>query len=77
MKTSGYMTRALRHSDPRFSRVLGKLGYSGRDMRPAIQEAQDDTLAGLREEYQRVIGKRPFHGWDADTIRAKIAEAMS
>lgn len=32
-----------------------------------------DLQAALREEYQRVIGRKPFHGWDADTLREKIA----
>jgi hypothetical protein len=32
-----------------------------------------DIIAPLREEYQRVLGKKPFHGWDADTLREKIA----
>lgn len=34
-----------------------------------------DDLAAVRDEYQRVVGKRPFMGWDAATLRAKIAEA--
>ncbi|CDM56278.1 MULTISPECIES: hypothetical protein [Rhizobium] len=32
-------------------------------------------LAVLRTEYQAVTGKRPFHGWDAETLKTKIAEA--
>lgn len=32
-------------------------------------------LSELRNEYQAVVGKRPFHGWDAETLRMKIAEA--
>lgn len=76
MKKSGYMTRALRHSDPRFARILGKLGYTGRDMRPAVvADEPKDEIAALRAEYERVVGKRPFMGWDVDTLRAKIAEA--
>lgn len=31
-----------------------------------------DILAPLREEYQRVLGKKPYHGWDAETLREKI-----
>jgi hypothetical protein len=34
-----------------------------------------DEMAALRSEYQSLVGKRPFHGWDAETIKAKIAEA--
>jgi hypothetical protein len=36
---------------------------------------QADALAALRKEYQEVLGKRPFHSWDAETLQARIAEA--
>lgn len=71
MKKSTYMDRALKSRDPRYARVLSKLGYERRDM---VAEKPDE-FALLREEYQRVIGKRAFHGWDASTLREKIAEA--
>jgi hypothetical protein len=32
-------------------------------------------LTALRAEYKRVLGKKPFNGWDADTLKAKIEEA--
>jgi hypothetical protein len=32
-------------------------------------------LAALRSEYLAVVGKRPFNGWDAETLHTKIAEA--
>jgi ribosome-binding protein aMBF1 (putative translation factor) len=38
------------------------------------QEASD-SLTALRAEYQEKVGKRPFHGWDEETLAAKIAEA--
>ena len=34
-----------------------------------------DELRDLRAEYQKVVGKRPYNGWDADTLREKIAAA--
>lgn len=37
--------------------------------------AVDSALADAREEYASVLGKRPWHGWDVDTLRQKIAEA--
>ena len=74
MKKSNYMTRAMKAADPRFARILGKLGYEHADM-VAEQEDDADDLAALRAEYQDVIGKKPFNGWDAATLRAKIAEA--
>lgn len=68
---NGYMDRALRSSDPRYARVLTKLGYGRRDMRAA--ESEPDGLAALRAEYERVVGKRPFNGWDAETLLEKMA----
>lgn len=35
----------------------------------------DDERPALREEYERVFGKKPFAGWDADKLREKIAAA--
>ena len=75
MKKSTYMDRALKSRDPRFARILGKLGYERRDMVAAEPVADDDEITALRAEYQDAVGKKAFHGWDADTLRDKIAEA--
>ena len=74
---AGYMDRALKAKDPRFARILGKLGYDRRDMVAAGEAvvAPADDIASLRAEYQDVVGKKAFHGWSADTLRDKIAEA--
>jgi len=77
MKRSGYMTRALKAHDPRFARVLGKLAYGRSDLvstDPAQDTAEDD-LPALRKEYEAKVGKKAYHGWDVDALRAKIAEA--
>lgn len=75
-KSNTYMDRAMRSADPRFARVLGKLGYRRSDMVAKVDaESQDDALTDLRAQYQEAAGKRAYHGWDADTLREKIAEA--
>lgn len=76
-KSNSYMDRAMRSADPRFARILGKLGYQRSDMvaKAAAAEAEDE-LTELRVQYQDVVGKRAYHGWDADMLREKIAEAM-
>lgn len=74
MKASNYMNRALKARDPRFARILGKLGYERVDIVSADNEADDD-IEQLRKEYQEVVGKRAFNRWDAATLKAKIAEA--
>lgn len=82
MKSQSYMTRALRARDPRYATILGKLGYDRADVRPAaplpMSEARHDSveeMKALRTEYQKLVGRRAFNGWDADTIRTKVAEA--
>lgn len=42
--------------------------------KPAPVE-DDGALKALREEYADKIGKRPFMGWGAETLKAKIAKA--
>ena len=65
----------------RYADILQKLGrgtYLTRDMRAATEPEQEgDELPKLRAQYQEVVGKRPYHGWDADTLREKIAEARA
>lgn len=39
--------------------------------------SSDDTLQKLRAEYEAALGKRPYMGWNAETLREKIAEAKA
>lgn len=49
------------------------------DGRMSINQARavivEDDLTALRAQYQEVVGKKPYHGWDAETLREKIAAA--
>lgn len=83
MKSQSYMTRALQARDPRYARILGKLGYEQPDMQAASLPSSSadadepvDDIASLRAEYEHVVGKKAFHGWDADALREKIAAAQ-
>lgn len=61
----------------RYAKILQGLGrgaYLTRDMRATEIE---DELTELRAEYQEVVGKRAYHGWDAETLRAKISDAQA
>lgn len=73
MRSNTYMDRALRARDPRYARVLERLGYQRSDMQAAKPVEPVDEMAELRAEYERVIGRQPFMGWDAATLRQKIA----
>lgn len=75
-----YMDRALRHRDPRYARLLVALGYSTRHLEAAPssipEPVKGDDLSDLRAQYQEIIGKRPYHAWDAKELRSKIDEAL-
>lgn len=81
-----YHTRALKAKDPRFARIFESLGYERRGMQadepipvpaspaPSVEPEPVDNLPGLRAEYELLYGKRPFMGWDAEKLQAKISE---
>lgn len=45
----------------------------GQSTAPAV----DDDLVKARTEYRDALGRPPFHGWDAATLREKIAAAKT
>lgn len=75
MKHGSYFTRAMKAKDRRYARVFGKMGYETADLVPG--DPTKDDLADLRATYEKVVGKRPFMGWDAETLAQKIAEAKA
>lgn len=40
----------------------------------SVAPPKTEDLAPLRAEYEATVGRRPFMGWDADTLRQKIAD---
>lgn len=66
--------QSMSRRDAEILKKLGRGTYMTRDMQ-AQSLREEEELSQLRAEYQDVVGKRPFHGWDADMIRQKIAEA--
>lgn len=67
--------RSMSERDARILTNLGKGAYLTRDMRaqPAVTSPPDE-LAELRAKYQEVVGKKAYHGWDAEELSQKIAE---
>lgn len=43
----------------------------------ASDDAGGDELQAARAEYETVLGKKPFHGWDAAALREKIEAAKT
>lgn len=86
-KAMTYATRRLKAEDAfgaksRDARILvaiGKARYATADAvaADAFPAAKPDDIKGLREAYQAKTGKRAFNGWDAEALRAKIAEAKA
>lgn len=84
-KSMTYATRRLKAEDafganPRDARTLvaiGKARYATADAVAAdtAPATKPDDIKELREAYQAKTGKRAFNGWDAEALRAKIAEA--
>lgn len=75
MKSLSYMTRAMQAKDPRYADILGKLGYGTAEVKPAVKRPVG--IAKLRSDYERVVGKKPFNGWNAEQLREKIAAAKA
>lgn len=53
---------------------LSQLDHDGNG-KPGGATGATDHMRELRAEYQRVVGKRPFSGWDEATLREKMAAA--
>lgn len=89
--TSPYWDRALKSRDPRYARILSRLGYATRHMQadvaapvvaapastPALEAEASADLTDLRAQYQEIVGKKPYHGWGADELRKRIDEALA
>lgn len=76
MLTAGDAFEASRR-DARVLVALKKAQYAGDsdadgDAEPATEA---EILSALRAEYQGKFGKRPFNGWNAEEIKAKLAAA--
>lgn len=41
---------------------------------PPVSAQPADSLATVRAEYERIVGKRSFHGWDEAELRKRIAD---
>lgn len=41
---------------------------------PAGSEGTPPDVAALRASYEKLFGKKPFNGWTADVLAAKISE---
>ena len=73
--------------DARILAAIGKAKYVTREMRAADPEPEPapepepvpappiEDIADVRAEYERVVGRKPFMGWDIDMLRQKMAEA--
>lgn len=61
--------------DARVLHAIGRASYATKVVTVQPDPAPVDDIADVRAEYERVVGKRPFMGWDTPTLRQKMAEA--
>lgn len=71
MKSQTYMTRAMKARDPRFSRILGKLGYGTEQATPE----PEDEIEALRAEAEQ-LGIEVDGRWGEKRLKAEIAKAI-
>lgn len=80
-RSGRYGTRMLTAGEPTIvsgplAREMLALGRATAEKpKRAKVEAPFDERVALRAEYEAKFGKKPFGGWDADTLREKIAAA--
>jgi len=55
-------------------REIGELPPPPKAIVAKVADAAEAVKA-LRAEYTRLVGKKPYNGWGADELRAKIAAA--
>lgn len=66
--------------DARVLVALGRAQAAKAAMTPPPEPPADpaaDALKAARTDYEAAIGRKPFHGWDVDMLRTKIAEAQA
>lgn len=80
-----YGTRMLQAGDKvmlsgpkaRLYEALGKVSspQGAPQIARRVRDVPDGDITALRAAYTVKLGKRPFNGWDAATLREKIAAA--
>lgn len=53
--------------------LLVQRGWVADDLEADVPASED--IAQLRANYEAALGKKPYHGWDADELRRRIAAA--
>ena len=78
MKRNGYLTRAMKARDPRYARILGKLGYeTTREVAADVTPVVPNTPHPLdRDADGQIGGSKPAddRGDDLDALRSSYKE---
>lgn len=56
---------------------LPQLDHDGNGEPGGSIAAEGDDVPELRKQYEDLLGKRPFPGWDADELKRRMAEATA
>ena len=69
-----YLLKKVRSTDEVGDEVPGDL--SAQYVRAGLAKFRDeDDMKALRAEYRAKVGRQAYNGWDAKTLKAKMAEA--
>lgn len=59
------------------ARIPGKIAPPPAEVVQKVVDPVDDSLSDLRAEYQSLVGKKAYHGWDAAELQRRIDEALA
>lgn len=76
MKNGQLKTMSKRYADALVScrKAIYADSYQKKVIEPKSYnvKSDQDELQKAREQYQKIVGKKPFHGWGVEQLMAKI-----
>lgn len=76
LSSLGYSTRHMVASENAAPAKPHALDHDGDGRKGGAKPGTGEGLRDLRAQYQEIIGKRPFAGWDASELQRRIDEAL-
>lgn len=63
----------------RYAKILSRLkrGSIVREGVEGVDPIDSESIDELRARYQQVVGKRPFHAWNAEQLSERIDAALA
>lgn len=74
MSLNHYRTRAMQAADPRYRQIFGLLGMDMSDTSAPLTDEDRLAIKAARDTYQAKTGKKPWMGWDLETLQQKLSD---